>query len=113
MPLWLIILIAIIVLYYSLYFIPAGLWLTARFAGVNISIFKLIGLRIKKVPPVLIVKSLIAANEAGIVVTAAEMQKHYLEGGDINKTIVLMLEAKKEGRTLSYSEAAALGENNA
>ena len=34
------------------YFVPIGLWISAYFAGVKVSIFRdLVGMRLRKVPP--------------------------------------------------------------
>ena len=47
------------------YFIPIGLWITAYFAGVKVSIFKdLVGMRLRKVPPQAIVRPKISATKA-------------------------------------------------
>jgi uncharacterized protein YqfA (UPF0365 family) len=41
----------IIAFFMFMYFVPVGLWITAIFAGVKITIGELIGMRIRKVPP--------------------------------------------------------------
>ena len=66
----LVIIIAIILfLIVFLYFVPIGLFITAYFSGVKLKIFKdLIGMRLRKVPPVVIVRSMITATKAGIKV---------------------------------------------
>ena len=52
-----------------LYFVPIGLFITAYFSGVKVKIFKdLVGMRLRKVPPVVIVRSMITATKAGIKV---------------------------------------------
>lgn len=107
MSLWLIALIAIVVLYFAFYFLPVGLWMTARLAGVNIPMFKLIALRLKKVPPPLIVRSLIAAKEAGIDISADDLKNYFLKGGDVNKVMSVLLDAKKNGQDISFTSAAA------
>ena len=47
-----------------MYFVPVGLWITAIFANVRVTIGELIGMRIRKVPPSIIVNSLITATKA-------------------------------------------------
>ncbi len=50
-----------------LYFIPLGLWITALSSGVHVRIFSdLVGMRLRKVPPDVIVRSKITALKAGI-----------------------------------------------
>jgi len=61
--------LGIIGFFMFLYFVPVGLWITAIFAGVRVTIGELIGMRIRKVPPGIIVNSLITAIKAGLNVT--------------------------------------------
>ena len=51
-----------------LWIVPVGLWLQAIFSigGGHVTIFSLIGMRFRRVPPSIIVNGLIAANKAGI-----------------------------------------------
>ncbi|MDA3822816.1 MAG: flotillin-like FloA family protein, partial [Bacteroidales bacterium] len=64
---WIIIVVASIIgLWIILYFIPIGLWFTALLSGVRISLLQLILMRWRKVPPTVIVRSLIEATKAGI-----------------------------------------------
>ncbi|MBU2649999.1 MAG: flotillin-like FloA family protein, partial [Bacteroidetes bacterium] len=48
------------------YFIPVGLWFKALISDVRISLLQLVFMRWRKVPPNVIVNSLIAATKAGI-----------------------------------------------
>ena len=51
-------------------FVPLGLWISAIAAGVNVGIFNLIGMRLRRVPASQIVLPLIKANKAGLDVTS-------------------------------------------
>mgnify|MGYP001969209088 FL=1 len=46
--------------------LPVNLWITAVFSGVRIQFIELIFMRIRKVPPGLIVRSMILATKAGL-----------------------------------------------
>ncbi len=59
----------IILLFLFLYFVPVGLWITAVFSNVRISIFDLITMRLRKVPPAIVVNALINSTKAGLAVT--------------------------------------------
>jgi len=49
------------------YFIPVGLWISAYFSGVRVRIFKdLVGMRLRRVPPQLIIRPMISATKAGL-----------------------------------------------
>ncbi|MCQ2381598.1 MAG: flotillin-like FloA family protein, partial [Acidaminococcaceae bacterium] len=51
-------------------FVPLGLWISAIAAGTRISIFNLIGMRLRRVPAAQIVLPLIKANKAGLDVNS-------------------------------------------
>jgi uncharacterized protein YqfA (UPF0365 family) len=110
MDLMLILLIlgGIIAFFLFFYFVPVGLWVTAVFANVRVSIGQLIGMRIRKVPPGIIVNSLITATKAGIDVTTNELETHYLAGGNVPNVIRALISADKANITLSFKQATAI-----
>jgi uncharacterized protein YqfA (UPF0365 family) len=103
-----IIFIGIIAFFMFLYFVPVGLWITAVFAGVKVTIGELIGMRIRKVPPGIIVNSLITATKAGLQVTTRELETHYLAGGDVPNVIRALISAEKANISLSFKQATAI-----
>ncbi|MEM1406965.1 MAG: flotillin-like FloA family protein, partial [Bacteroidota bacterium] len=78
-----IVFVAIIALLLFFYFIPVGLWITAIFSGVRVTLGELIGMRFRKVPPGIIVNSLITATKAGLQLTTRELETHYLASGNV------------------------------
>ena len=82
------IVLAFLFLIFFLYFIPVGLWINALFAGVRIPIFSLAGMRLRKVPPGVIVGSKITAEKAGISVDVDQLESHFLAGGNVQKVVV-------------------------
>jgi uncharacterized protein YqfA (UPF0365 family) len=103
-----IIFIGIIAFFMFLYFVPVGLWITAVFANVKVTIGELIGMRIRKVPPGVIVNSLITATKAGLKVTTNELETHYLAGGDVPNVIRALISAEKANISLSFKQATAI-----
>ena len=65
-------------------FVPLGLWISAIAAGVNVGIFNLIGMRLRRVPASQIVLPLIKANKAGLDVNVNQLEAHYLAGGNVD-----------------------------
>ncbi len=106
----LIIIVAIILfLIIFVYFIPIGLFVTAYFSGVKLKIFKdLVGMRLRKVPPVIIVRSMIIATKAGIKVEQSKLEAHYLASGNVVKVIQALVSADKANLGLSFERAAAI-----
>ncbi|MFM9074437.1 MAG: flotillin-like protein FloA [Bacteroidota bacterium] len=100
--------IGIIGFFMFLYFVPVGLWITAIFAGVRVTIGELIGMRIRKVPPGVIVNSLITAIKAGLNVTTRELETHFLAGGNVPNVIRALISAQKANINLSFQQATAI-----
>jgi len=92
-----------------LYFVPLGLWVTAFFSGVKVSIFKdLVGMRLRKVPPGPIIKAEITATKAGIEVELSKLEAHYLAGGNVQKVVQALISADKADLGLVFEKAAAI-----
>ena len=90
------------------YFVPIGLWFSAYVSNVKTSIVQLFFMRIRKVPPSLIVKALINARKAGLDTTANEMETHFLAGGNVNNVIKALISADKANIPLNFNMAAAI-----
>jgi uncharacterized protein YqfA (UPF0365 family) len=92
-----------------LYFVPLGLWVTAYFSGVKVSIFRdLVAMRLRKVAPAPIVRAAITATKAGIHIDIGKLEAHYLAGGNIIKVIQALISADKANLGLTFERAAAI-----
>ena len=91
-----------------LYFVPVNLWITALFSGVHVGLFELVFMRIRKVPPRVIVTSLITATKAGLKVTTSEIETHYLAGGHVPSVIRALISADKANISLTFKQATAI-----
>ncbi len=111
-PTALIVLIVIaIIIFLSLfsYFIPVGLWITAYFSGVRVRILRdLVGMRLRKVNPHLIIRPLISATKAGIAVDINKLEAHYLAGGNVERVVNALISADKANINLSFERATAI-----
>jgi uncharacterized protein YqfA (UPF0365 family) len=103
-----IVFLSIIGFFLFMYFIPVGLWITAIFASVDVTIGELIGMRIRKVPPGVIVNSLITATKAGLQLTTRDLETHYLAGGNVPNVIRALNSADKANISLSFKQATAI-----
>lgn len=99
---------AVIGFFAFMYFVPVNLWITAIFSGVRISLFELVFMRIRRVPPSTIVNSLITATKAGLEVTSSELETHYLAGGHVPLVIKALISANKANIKLSFKQATAI-----
>src|SRR5690554_679401 len=105
----LIILAVLIGLSIFLYFIPVRLWLTAFFSGVRVGLVRdLLGMRLRNVPPATIVKPLITAHMASIDIDPAQLEAHYLAGGNVKRVVNALISADKANIDLSFARATAI-----
>ncbi len=92
-----------------LYFVPVGLWVTAYFSGVKIKLMRdLVGMRLRKVPPNLIVRPLITAYKAGIYLDTPQLEAHYLAGGHVQMVVNSLISADKANIDLTFERATAI-----
>ena len=93
-----------------LWVVPVGLWLQAIFSigGGQVTIFNLIGMRFRRVPPGVVVNGLIAARKAGIMLESDDLEVHYMAGGDIDKVVAALIAAAKAGIELTFEIATAI-----
>jgi uncharacterized protein YqfA (UPF0365 family) len=98
----------IVVLFIFLYFVPVGLWITALFSNVRVGLLELVGMRFRKVPPGVIVNSLITATKAGLELTTSDLETHYLAGGNVPTVIRALISADKANINLSFKQATAI-----
>lgn len=100
---------ALFLLAMLLYFIPIPLWIMAKFAGVaGISIWALVGMRFRKVPPPIIVNSMIMGHKAGLHIDSNKLEAHYLAGGNVIQVIRALVSADKANINLTFEKATAI-----
>jgi len=90
------------------YFIPVGLWFTALLSGVKISLLQLVLMRWRKVPPQVIVRSLISSTKAGLKLGRDELEAHYLAGGNVVRVVNSLISADKANMSLDFKTATAI-----
>ena len=91
-----------------LHFVPLGLWISAMAAGVNVGIFTLVGMRLRRVNPTQIVLPLVKANKAGLSVKVNQLEAHYLAGGDVNRVVDALIAAERASIPLTFERSAAI-----
>lgn len=95
-----------IILFFS--FIPVGLWISSLAANVKVSIFNLIGMRLRRVVPAKIVYPLIKAIKAGLSLNVNQLEAHYLAGGNVDSVVNALIAAERAGMELHFEKAAAI-----
>ncbi|HBZ85122.1 MAG TPA: hypothetical protein DEO44_05240 [Verrucomicrobia subdivision 6 bacterium] len=85
-----------------------GLWLRALTSGAPVGIPTLIAMRLRGIPNSLIVNARITAVRAGIEVTTAELETHFLAGGSVDQVIRALIAADKAGIKLDFNRCCAI-----
>jgi len=98
--------IVILSLFFS--FVPVGLWISALAANVRVSIFTLVGMRLRRVPPSRIVNPLIKAIKAGLDISINKLEAHYLAGGNVDRVVNALIAAQRANIPLEFERAAAI-----
>ncbi|MCU0451502.1 MAG: flotillin-like protein FloA [Bernardetiaceae bacterium] len=98
----------VITIWVITYFLPVNLWITALFSGVRVGLVDLALMRVRKVPPRVIVDALITSNKAGLALTADELETHYLASGNVPSVVKALISAEKANIALTFKQAAAI-----
>ena len=96
----------LIVLFFA--FVPVGLWVSSLAANVRISIFNMIGMRLRRVKPAKIVMPLIKARKAGLDLGVNQLEAHYLAGGNVDNVVNALIASERAGIELEFEKAAAI-----
>lgn len=102
------ILLVVVILSFLLYFIPVQLWIAAWSSGAPVGIFTLIAMRLRRVPPAIVITSRISAVKAGLDIALNDLEAHYLAGGNVQKTVNALISADKAGILMTFKRAAAI-----
>jgi uncharacterized protein YqfA (UPF0365 family) len=103
-----IVFVAILILAVFFTLVPVALWISAMAAGVRVSIFTLIGMRLRRVIPSRIVNPLIKAHKAGLNVAINQLESHYLAGGNVDRVVNALIAAHRANIELPFERAAAI-----
>ncbi len=105
----LLVIAVIVLLAIFFYYVPFLLWLSAMVSGVHISLLQLFLMRIRKVPPQIIVRAMIEAHKAGLsTITRDELEAHFLAGGHVERVVHALVSAAKANIELSFKMASAI-----
>jgi len=99
---------AFFILFLFFRFVPIGLWISAISAGVKVSIFSLIGMRLRRVRPYSIVQPLIKIIKADIPVSINQLESHFLAGGRVDAVVDALIAANRANLDLPFDKAAAI-----
>ncbi len=85
-----------------------GLWFQALLSKASVGMGDLIGMRFRKVDARIIVLSRIRAVRAGIPITTAQLEEHYLAGGRVPNVVSALIAAQKARIELDWDTACSI-----
>lgn len=86
-----------------------SLWFQAFVSGTPISLFNIIGMSLRKIPPRVIVSSRINAYKAGLrEISVEDLETHFLAGGHVKEVVDAMIAADKANIPLDWRRATAI-----
>lgn len=91
-----------------LYLVPVGLWIQALTSGSAVGIMTLVAMRLRRVPPSVIVEARITGVKAGLDLSYDELEAHFLAGGNVQLVVQALISARKAGITLNFQRATAI-----
>jgi len=103
-----VVVLALVLVLFFLYFVPVGLWIAALFSGVRVGIGTLVGMRLRKVNPNDIVRPYISASKAGLDLDLGQMEAHHLAGGNVGRVVQALISADRANIDLPWKRATAI-----
>ena len=95
-------------LFIVLYLVPLPLWIAAWASGAYVGLMTLVGMRLRRVPPGIVVTARISAVKAGLDLSLNDLEAHYLAGGNVVRLVNAMISADKANIPLPFKRAAAI-----
>ena len=84
------------------------LWIQSLLTVARISMFDLVGMKLRKVDYAMIVRQKIALVQSGIKVSTEDLEAHFLSRGNVPKTATAVIAAHKANMDLPWRTAAAI-----
>ncbi len=99
--------VGLVMFFVFIYFF--NVWIRALFSKAHVSFGTLVGMKLRRVPPHLIVEALIRLKKAGLQeVDTSALEAHFLAGGDVLSVVNALIAADKAGIALNFQRAAAI-----
>ena len=112
MPTWaiLIIVLAVVIIFMVavLIMVPINVWFRALASGAHVSMFRLIGMKMRKVDYKKLVNIYIVSQKAGLDIPIVELETHLMANGDIEKVVDAMIAAHSAKLDLTLEQAKAI-----
>ena len=107
---WLALAVGVIVFIITVYMGGGAikLWFQARVSGTPVSLIAIVLMPWRKINNSIIVNNYIVCLKAGVDVSVAELETHYLSQGNVTRVVHALVEANKASIDLDFKKASAI-----
>jgi uncharacterized protein YqfA (UPF0365 family) len=103
-----VLLFLLVALFIVLYLVPIPLWIAAWASGAYVGLTTLVAMRLRRVPPNIVINARISAVKAGLEISLNDLEAHFLAGGNVGRVVNAMISADKASIPLTFKRAAAI-----
>lgn len=107
-PLIIVLVIIVAILVAMLVLVPINVWFRALASGAYVSMFRLVGMKMRKVDYKLLTNIYIVSQKAGLKIPIVELETHLMAGGHIDKVIDALIAAHSAKMDLTLEQAKAI-----
>ena len=105
---WIFLAVFIFLLILIIALVPVNLWIRCLVSGTHISIFRLIGMRLRKVNVNMVVDAYINGKKAGLDISVNDLETHAMAGGNVSSVVSALISAHSAKINLSVDVAKAI-----
>ena len=98
----------VVIIFVITFFYFLGVYVRALMSGARVALWSLVGMKLRRVPPALIVDARIRLFKAGLNVSTDALEAHYLAGGNVINVVQAFIAADKANIDLNFQRAAAI-----
>ena len=105
---WIAVAIVAVILILLFSIVPVNLWFRCMVSGTYVGIFKLVGMRLRKVNANMVIDAYINAKKAGLDINIDDLETHAMAGGNVNSVVAALISAHSAKINLSVEVAKAI-----
>ncbi|MDD5557150.1 MAG: flotillin-like protein FloA [bacterium] len=105
---FLVIVIVVGIVFIGIFLSFLNIWVRALASNAHVKLGNLVGMKLRKIKPQIIVDARISAIKAGIDVSTNNLEAHYLAGGRVINVVRALIAADKANIPLTFKQAAAI-----
>ena len=105
---WIILAVVLFVFILMFAFVPVNLWFRCLVSGTYVNMFKLVGMRLRKVNTAMVVNAYINAKKAGLDINIDDLETHAMAGGNVSSVVAALISAHSAKINLPVEVAKAI-----